>query len=491
MRLSATAAAPPLSLAILPAADLNKTGIPDLSWLSIGIQESMTVDLWKVPEVRTLALSEYIRTANDLPQVVSRFNEAKSIDLGHKLGLNQIWRGEFLLSDNDRITIRYYVFDIESNRMLFSESIEGNLADIPQLTGQLALALLNKAKITIADEQRKRISGIKTTSKAAFKYNAKGFEKQNDVSHGGHARQNRINDCIDYLKQAVKADPDYADAWVNLGWAYQANNSGKLSMEAFTKAVTLKPYLLDAWMGIGYGERASNNIGKAIAAFNMAVELNPSLEWPKRELIATTGTVTANEHPQLLKLADDPNREVQLAALKKLADIKKADALPNLYSAMANPDQAVEVLSLIISVKPEAALPYLIEALEKSSTKDGSRLSSLPESTLKMVIRKFVQFKLINGIPALIRTLNNNNAVLREDTLIALADMEAKEAVEPIRRRLENEQATTVRGAALVTLIALGDGQARQALKTMLNDGTDRDTTNYATLLLKKRKIKL
>ena len=491
MRLSATAAAPPLSLAILPAADLSKTGIPDLSWLSIGIQESMTVDLWKVPEVRTIALSEYIRTANDLPQVVSRFDENKAVELGRKLGINQIWRGEFLLSDNDRITIRYSALDTDTNKPLFSESIEGNLADVPQLTGQLVLTLLRKANITVSDDVRNRISSIKTTSKDAFKFNAKGFEKQNDVSHGGHARQNRINDCIDYLKQAVKADPDYADAWVNLGWAYQANNSGKLSMEAFTKAVTLKPYLLDAWMGIGYGERSNNNISKTIAAFKKASELNPSLEWPKRELIATTGTITASEEPQLLKLIEDPNRDVRIAALKKLTGIKKAGSLPVLHRAIEKPDQAVEVLSLIISVKPEAALPYLVEALEKSNTKDGSRLSSLPETTLKMVIRKFVQFKLRSGIPVLISALNNSNAVLREDALVALADMDAKEAVEPIRLMLNHERTATVRGAALVILIALGEDQARQELKKMLDDGTDRDTTNYATLLLKKRKLRL
>lgn len=56
MQLPVSAAAVPLSLAVLPPADLNKSGIPDLGWLSIGIQDSMTVDLWKVSNVRAVAL---------------------------------------------------------------------------------------------------------------------------------------------------------------------------------------------------------------------------------------------------------------------------------------------------------------------------------------------------------------------------------------------------------------------------------------------------
>lgn len=490
VRLSATAAAPPLSLAVIPPVDLNKSGIPDLGWLSIGIQESMTVDLWKVPVLRTVALPEYIRTANDLPQVVSRFNEVRTLDLGRKLGLSQVWRGEFRLSDKDVVYISYTALETDSGKQLFSESVAGNLADVPQLTGQLVLAMLQKAKIAVTDEIGTRMRTIKTTSKNAFKFNAMAFEKFNDTSRGRQARQYQIYDCIDYLKQAVKADPDYADAWINLGWAYQAGNSGKFAMESFTKAITLKPYLLDAWMGIGYEERASNNASKAIAAFTRAIELNPSLEWPRRELIAITGTVTATDDQQLLKLAEDPVLEVRLAALNKLAGIKQVDSLPILERAMERPEQAVEVLTLIISVKPLAALPYLIEALQKSSAADGSRLAGLPESTLKNVMRKFVQFKLRQGIPELITTLNNSNPALRESAMAALADMEATEAVPYLHQSLAKEHVPTVRGAALVALIVLGDQRARQGLQAMLNDQSDLETTNYATFLLKKRKIK-
>jgi tetratricopeptide (TPR) repeat protein len=122
----------------------------------------------------------------------------------------------------------------------------------------------------------------------------------------------------DQFLQAVKLDPEFAEAFNNLGLAYTELNEEEKATEAFTKAVELNPDLHAAYNNLGYAfyrqgnyeqavemynealGRSTNNspaytnlgnayyrlgrIDKAREAWNKAVELDPSNERAKRNL---------------------------------------------------------------------------------------------------------------------------------------------------------------------------------------------------------------
>ena len=55
-----------------------------------------------------------------------------------------------------------------------------------------------------------------------------------------------------YFNQAVGADPDYAEAWCNLGFQNILTGNLDDAISAFRRALDRKPDMANAHMGLGY-----------------------------------------------------------------------------------------------------------------------------------------------------------------------------------------------------------------------------------------------
>jgi tetratricopeptide (TPR) repeat protein len=93
-------------------------------------------------------------------------------------------------------------------------------------------------------------------------------------------------------QKAVKLDPGYAEAWLNMACYYM--QFGSYNEECFNNAVKLKPGFAEAWAAKGIGilmviensgwarskdqkekEQARNSVNEAIGCFDKAVKLKP------------------------------------------------------------------------------------------------------------------------------------------------------------------------------------------------------------------------
>ncbi|NLF31010.1 MAG: tetratricopeptide repeat protein [Planctomycetes bacterium] len=91
------------------------------------------------------------------------------------------------------------------------------------------------------------------------------------------------------FRQAVQADPAYADAWNGLGWA-QFNQGKRLdAQEAFEKAVALDPKTAGAWNGLGYLAKQRGDVDGAIEYWKKAVAANPNATASLQGLTAALG----------------------------------------------------------------------------------------------------------------------------------------------------------------------------------------------------------
>ncbi len=75
----------------------------------------------------------------------------------------------------------------------------------------------------------------------------------------------------DQFLQAVKLDPDFAEAHNNLGLAYTELNEEANATEAFTKAVELNPLLHAAYNNLGYAFYRQGNYEQAVEMYNEAL----------------------------------------------------------------------------------------------------------------------------------------------------------------------------------------------------------------------------
>ena len=73
------------------------------------------------------------------------------------------------------------------------------------------------------------------------------FEKGN-----ASIQQQKWGDAIEAFQNAVKEDPQNAEAWFKLGGSYLNNGNASEAYDAYLNATTIKPDYADAWANIGF-----------------------------------------------------------------------------------------------------------------------------------------------------------------------------------------------------------------------------------------------
>src|SRR5438105_5412981 len=81
------------------------------------------------------------------------------------------------------------------------------------------------------------------------------------------------------LLEKVKAEPDNAILWNDLGAAYGQHSEWKNAVLAFKKAVSIKKDYAHAWYNLGLAYEKAHVLGKAVEAYKQATQTQP--EFPE------------------------------------------------------------------------------------------------------------------------------------------------------------------------------------------------------------------
>jgi len=101
-----------------------------------------------------------------------------------------------------------------------------------------------------------------------------------------------------FYKRVTELQPDYVEAWLNLGVALKSNNRSKDAVLAYRKAIELRPEMPEAHNNLGLALQQIGEQDEALAALRRAIELRP--QYPR---------AYANMSQSLLKLDRIPEAE--------------------------------------------------------------------------------------------------------------------------------------------------------------------------------------
>lgn len=270
----------------------NSTGKPELNWISIGLQESLTTDLYYVSELHPKALVNFSRiikghcdeatlscvtgyNAEDTTNYVLTLSDWQAMATDAKLG-HFLW-GEYQLQGND-IIVNLHLYGGEKFILQGGTIIKAPLAKLLQKASKQTLHFLESREIIVTPEERERILSPKTGSVTAWEHNAMGYWwRQKYFMSGDEQKKSIAENCEVVLKEAVTVDPNYAEAWCNFG--YQKIVIGDLAgaSKAFQKALERKPDLVNAHIGRGYCLTEKGDPINAISSLEQIIRLNPSL----------------------------------------------------------------------------------------------------------------------------------------------------------------------------------------------------------------------
>jgi len=255
------------SIAVLPFTDMSAA--KDQEWFCDGIAEEILNALTPLKSLRVAA-----RT--------SAFSfKGKSDDLcaiGQKLNVTTVLEGSVRRA-GDRVRITAQLNDVANGFQLWSEQYDRELKNIFDLQDEIAKAIAERLRVTVAGGGDDRLVGQATTNVESYQLYLQGRALLN-------RRGASVPPALELFRKAVELDPNYSLAWAGIADAYnvmaylgfaRGSESKQEAIAAATRSIELDPSSAAGHTALACGKLMyENNLAVARQEFERALELNPA-----------------------------------------------------------------------------------------------------------------------------------------------------------------------------------------------------------------------
>jgi len=254
------------SLAVLPFS--NADGDASLDYLSDGIPESVVYALSRVSNLKVMSFTS----------VIPYKGQKKSArDLGRDLGVRAVVMGR-IHRDGDDFAISAELVDARDDTALWGEHYHRKLSEIFTAQEDIARDMSEKLRLRLNPADQQALTRRYTENSDAYRLYLQGRYYWNRRDPEG------IKQAIEYFKQAIDKDQNYAIAYAGLADAYTVPSSGlpvkermKAAEQAATTALDKDDKLAEAHASLAYVKyRFHWDWARAEAEFKRAIELNPN-----------------------------------------------------------------------------------------------------------------------------------------------------------------------------------------------------------------------
>jgi TolB-like protein/Tfp pilus assembly protein PilF len=258
----------PASIAVLPFADLSQA--QDQRYFTDGISEEL---------LNVLVRVEGLQVASRTSSFGYRDTNLNVSTIGEELRVRHVLEGS-VRKDEQRIRITAQLIDASTDKHLWSETYDRELSDIFTIQDEIANAIVNALVVELGVDP-----GVKVVNVIPATENLDAYElylRAVDLFR----RRASLPLSVDYYRQAIALDPEFARAWEGLAAVYSIYNAwvadevdhDPLAKEAAEKAIGLDSSLSLAYAVLGETDRrvvGGNNIVAALANYERALANDP------------------------------------------------------------------------------------------------------------------------------------------------------------------------------------------------------------------------
>jgi TolB-like protein/Tfp pilus assembly protein PilF len=326
-------AVPDNTIAVLPF--VNMSSDPEQEYFSDGLSEELLNLLAKIPELQVASRSSAFQFKGekiDLPVVAKQLNVAHVLEGSVRKAGNQL-----------RITAQ--LIRADNGYHMWSETYDRSLDNIFAIQDEISAAVVDALKIELLGEAPKS----QVVNPEAYALVLKGR-----FLHSKWGKDN-FEKAVEAYEQALKLDPDYAEAWASLSVTYlNQMQSGyrdpdeglALSKAAVERALAINPQLPGAWARLSLIQNifewdwagAQSSINKAMAldpdslyVLGAAASLASALGKPGKAMVYYDRALTVDplNLVQLYNRADTLNQLGQVeqakAGFRRLLELNPQD----------------------------------------------------------------------------------------------------------------------------------------------------------------------
>ncbi len=230
------------SIAVLPF--VNSSGDPNTEYLSDGISEGVMHSLSQLPKLRVMARTSAFRYRGiDIdPQKVGRDLNVRAVLTGT------------LAKHGDVLRIEAELVDATNGAELWGEKFDRQVSDASTIEEQIANDISDGLRLRLSGEEKRRLTKDSTRNAEAYQLYLNGR------FHWNKRTEEELNKAIEYFKQSIEKDPNYALAYVGLADAYLVlpqyggmapSVAAPRTKEALTRALEIDRDLAEAHASLG------------------------------------------------------------------------------------------------------------------------------------------------------------------------------------------------------------------------------------------------
>ena len=226
------------SIVVLPFQDMSQA--KDQDYFCDGITEEIINALTHIESLKVIARTSAFAFKN-------KYEDVRKI--GQELNVETILEGSVRKAGNTlRITAQ--LIQVSDGAHIWSERYDRVMKDIFNIQDEISLTIAEKLKIELFDDERKQLLKSKTHNLEAYKLYLQGRYYWNKRTREG------LTTSIEYFKNSIETDPDYALAYIGLADAYivLADWGHMLPKDGFQNAkdLVLKALKIDETLGEAY-----------------------------------------------------------------------------------------------------------------------------------------------------------------------------------------------------------------------------------------------
>ncbi|MGA2415587.1 MAG: protein kinase [Candidatus Sulfotelmatobacter sp.] len=256
------------SIAVLPFTNMSSD--PENEFFADGITEEIINALAQIPSLRVAARTSafsFREQAADLGTI------------GERLRVSTVLEGSVRRAGN-RLRITAQLSDVADGYHLWSERYDRELQDIFAVQDEIARAIADRLKVSLAAGSYEPLVKAATDDVEAYQLYLKGRFHWNKRSADG------MRKAIEYFQQAIQKDPNYAVAYAGLADAYNLASFLNVfaphevmpkAKAAAARALEIDSRLAEAEISLGYANFTHDWDWPAAAQnFQRALAVNPA-----------------------------------------------------------------------------------------------------------------------------------------------------------------------------------------------------------------------
>ncbi|HTS35353.1 MAG TPA: protein kinase [Candidatus Solibacter sp.] len=254
------------SIAVLPF--VNGSNDPNTEYLSDGLTDGLIDRLSNIPKIKVMSHSAVFRYKG---------GQADPLAVGRDLHVGAVLTGR-VIQRGDNLEINAELVNAEDSSHIWGQQYSGSMADAQNIEVRVAKEIAARLGPKLSGDEQQQLAKRHTENPEAYQLYLKG------LYWSGKATREGLQKGMDYLHQAIAADPSYALAYTGLSYAYQVADDWFMSpadsmpkaKEAAQKALELDPsspqaHTQLAWVYCFYEFKWAD----AEKEVQRAIELNP------------------------------------------------------------------------------------------------------------------------------------------------------------------------------------------------------------------------